>query len=204
MFSVMYVRSVFSSVLAMGDRNDMDKWFVPMLWFLFGFGMGIIAAHFQRWSIVLVFSAVLYMFVRYLVASGPRCLRCLMFMPLGPVELLFVLFEMANCTCVVVSCISSVGRFLIVWSMCLLILFVLYGVTFVNCLLNAFALSISVMVILVPKRMLLSCCVGGFFCWIVLLWCPTGSVDCVCDQFCQDVVSKCLLCVHVLACLCDC
>ena len=27
------------------------------------------------------------------MASGPRCLRCLMCMPSGPVELLFVLFE---------------------------------------------------------------------------------------------------------------
>ena len=48
-----------------------------------------------------------------------------------------------------VSHISSVRRFLIVWSMCLLILFLLYGVTFVNCLLNAFALSMSVMAVLV-------------------------------------------------------
>ena len=33
------------------------------------------------------------MFVRYLIASGPTCLRCLMSMPSGLVELLFVLFE---------------------------------------------------------------------------------------------------------------
>ena len=50
-------------------------------------------------------------------------------MPSGSVELLFVLFEMANCA--FVRCIFSVGRVLIVWSMCLLILFVLYRVTFV-------------------------------------------------------------------------
>ena len=43
----------------------------------------MIVARFQRWVIVLVFRAVLYMFVRYLMASGPRCLRCLMFMPSG-------------------------------------------------------------------------------------------------------------------------
>ena len=55
--------------------------------------MGMIVARFQRWGIVLVFRAVLYMFVRYLMASDPRCLRCLMFMPSGPLELLFVLFE---------------------------------------------------------------------------------------------------------------
>ena len=91
-----------------------------MLWSLFGFGMGMIATCFQRWGIVLLLKAMLYMFVRHLMASGPRCLRCLMFIPSGPVEL-FMMFEMANCTCVVVSHISSVGRVLIVWSICLLI-----------------------------------------------------------------------------------
>ena len=50
-------------------------------------------ARFKRWGIVLVFRAVLYMFVRYLMASGPRCLSCLMFMSSGPVKLLFVLFK---------------------------------------------------------------------------------------------------------------
>ena len=63
-------------------------------------------------------------FCEYLMASGPGCFRCLIFMPSGPVELLFVLFKMPNCTCVVVSCIFSNGRVLIVWSMWLLILFV--------------------------------------------------------------------------------
>ena len=32
----------------------------------------------------------------------------------------------------------------------------------VNCLLNFFALSMLVMAVLVPKRMLLFCCVGSF------------------------------------------
>ena len=66
---------------------------MPMLWSLFGFGMGMTVARFQRWGIVLVFRAVLYMFVRYLIASGLTCLRYLMSMPSGLVELLFVLFE---------------------------------------------------------------------------------------------------------------
>ena len=38
--------------------------------------------------------AALYMFVRYLMASGSRFLRCLMFMPSGPVEFLFVPFQL--------------------------------------------------------------------------------------------------------------
>ena len=39
-----------------------------MLWSLFGFGMGMIVARFQRCGIVLVLKAMLYMFVRYLMA----------------------------------------------------------------------------------------------------------------------------------------
>ena len=128
-----------------------------MLWSLLGFEMGMIVARFHRWGIVLVFRAVLYMLVRYLMANRPICFKCLIFMPSGPVELLLVQLEMANCTCIVVSRTSSVGSFLAVWFMCLLILFVLYGETFVNCLLKYFALSTSVMAVLVPKRMLLSC-----------------------------------------------
>ena len=58
MFFVMYgntsTRSLFSSVLAMGDKSDMGGKFVPMLWSLFGFGMGMIVARFQRWDVLLV------------------------------------------------------------------------------------------------------------------------------------------------------
>ena len=50
----------------------------------------MIVAHFQRWNIVLVLRAMLYLFVKYLKTSGPKYLRCLMFIPLGPMELLFV------------------------------------------------------------------------------------------------------------------
>ena len=58
----------------------------------------MIVARFQRW--VVVFRAVLYMFVRCQLASGSGCLSCLIFVPSGPMELFLVLFEMANCTCV--------------------------------------------------------------------------------------------------------
>ena len=133
-----------------------------MLWSLFGFVMGMIVACFQGWGIVLMLRAMLYMFVRYLMASDPRCLRYPRFMLLGPGELLFVLFEISNCTFVMVNYISLVGRVLIVWSIYLLILLVLYGVTLVNCLLKAFALSMSMMAVSVPKQMLQCCCVCGF------------------------------------------
>ena len=76
----------------------------------------------------------------------------------GPVELLFMLFQRTKCTCVVISRIFSVERVLTVWPICLLVLFVHCGVIFVHCWLKAFALSMSVMALLVPKRMLLFCC----------------------------------------------
>ena len=70
-----------------------------MLGSLFGFGMWMILARFQRRDIMLVLMAMLYqlhMFVRYLIANGSKCFRDLMFMALSPVRLLVMLFEMAN------------------------------------------------------------------------------------------------------------
>ena len=48
MFFVMYGNSVFYSVLEMSDKSNMGQQFVPMLWFLFGLGMGMIVARFQK------------------------------------------------------------------------------------------------------------------------------------------------------------
>ena len=45
------------------------------------------------------------MFVRYCSPCLPMFLRCLMLMLSGPVELLFLLFLMAVCTCSVVMII---------------------------------------------------------------------------------------------------
>ena len=56
MFSVMYGNSAFFSILEMGDKSDMGRYFVPMLWSSFGFERKIIVARFQR-GIVLVLRA---------------------------------------------------------------------------------------------------------------------------------------------------
>ena len=40
---------------------------MPMLWPLFGFKMEMVGAAFPRCNIVLVFGAVLYIFVRYMM-----------------------------------------------------------------------------------------------------------------------------------------
>ena len=66
-----------------------------------------------------------------------------------------------------------------------------------NCLLKAFDLSMSVMAVLVPKQMLLFCFVGCFLLDSFAMV-PHKELDCVCDQFCQDVASKCLF----FSCIC--
>ena len=140
-------------------------------------------------SNVLVLRAMLYIFVRYLMASGPRCLMCLMFF-----FFFFFFFYLyiyppdsqesdrgAICLCHQVQCNSCL--YCLRWLVALvyngksyfldwkgLECMVYVSVDFVcaiwsdvvNCLLKAFALSMSVMVILVWKQMLLFCSVGGF------------------------------------------
>ena len=72
----------------MGERSAIGLYDVAIAVSLLGFGIGLILAVFQGVGMVLVFSEMLYMCVRKVSAVLPRCLRCLMFMPSGPVELL--------------------------------------------------------------------------------------------------------------------
>ena len=50
---------------------------------LYGFGMGIMFANFYVCGVML-FSAILYMLVRYLSPKGLMCFRCLMFIWSAP------------------------------------------------------------------------------------------------------------------------
>ena len=71
---------------------------------------------------LLLFSDVLYMLVRYASPSGPMCLRCIMLTLSGPVELLFLPCFIAAWTCVVVSVMLVVCSLSVFLSMCLLVL----------------------------------------------------------------------------------
>ena len=65
------------------------------------------------------------MFVRYRSPCLPMFLRCLMLMLSGPVELLFLLFLMAVCTCsvVMIICVGcSLRTFLVVFLFVVLVL----------------------------------------------------------------------------------
>ena len=69
---------------------------------------------------VLLFSDMLYMLVRYVSSSGPMCLRCLVCIMLTlSVELLFLLCFIATWTCAVVSGMLVVCSFSVFLSMCL-------------------------------------------------------------------------------------
>ena len=66
-------------------------------------------ASFHMCGMVLVLRARLNVLVRYVRPSGPMCLRCLMLMPSGPVEVLFLLFRMAADISDVVSMNAVLG-----------------------------------------------------------------------------------------------
>ena len=146
---------IFSSVLAMGESSDMGLYDVPSLWFLLGLAMGIILASFQVCGISFLFIARLYSLVMYVIAIGPRCLRCWMFMLSGPVDLFVLLFCIAVLTCnsVIVVCVfCSLFVFL---SMILLFLFVVLLAVFVNYLLNCVAMSFGWVHVLLLKVIVL-------------------------------------------------
>ena len=71
---------------------------------------------------MLLFSDVLYMLVRYASPSGPMCLRCLMLTLSHPVELLFLLCFSSTWICIVVSVMLVVCSLSVFLSMCLFVL----------------------------------------------------------------------------------
>jgi len=93
---------IFSRVLAIGERREIGLYDGPEPGSLLGLRIGTILASFQMWGIVLVLRAFASNDLRYSVAIGPRCCRCLILMLSGPVELLFLVDFMACMTCSVV------------------------------------------------------------------------------------------------------
>jgi len=125
MFSVMYGCIIFSSVLAMGDRREIGLYDGPSVLSLCGLGIGIVLALFHMCGMLFVFSTMLNRCVRCLIAVGPKCFRCLMFMSSGPVELLFLCCFIAVRVCSVVMFMFWQCSFLMCLSVSLFALFVL-------------------------------------------------------------------------------
>ena len=61
---VMYGSSVFSSVFSITERSEMGVYDVPMFMSLLGFGIGIMLASFHVCGMMLLFSDMLYMWMR--------------------------------------------------------------------------------------------------------------------------------------------
>ena len=78
MLFVNYGSCVFSSVFAITERSEVGLYDVPMFMSLFDFRIGMMFASFHVGGMMLLFSDVLYMLVRYASPSGPMCLRCMM------------------------------------------------------------------------------------------------------------------------------
>ena len=110
---------------------------------------------------MLLFSDMLYMLVRYASPSGPMCLRCLMWALSGHVEVLFLLCLIVTWTCVVVSVMLVVCSLSVFLSMCLFFFCVLCLTVLVNCLLNTFAICVGDVSVFSLKVMVLFLgCVG--------------------------------------------
>ena len=196
MLSVMCGSSIFSMVLAIGDRSDMGLLNVPIDESLFGLGIGMVFDVFQMLGMVLVFSDVLYICVRSVSALWPRCFKCFMFMLSGPVELLFRAFCIACLVCSMVISMGVVFRRLVFLSMCLLSAHVWCSTIFVNCLLNACAFCLLVMAVCVLKVIVVFGVCGGF-----LLFSPAMVFQSVCEfVLWSQSFSRCCFHMFVLCC----
>ena len=151
MLSVMYGRSIFSSVFAMGDSSAIGLYDFPSVLSLLGFGMGTVFAVFQIIGMMFVLSDMLYMCVSSAIALGPRCFRCLMFMLSGPVELLFFESLIACFVCSSVMCMCSVGSPFVLRSIFLFVFRVWCFMVLMNCLLKCSAFCLLVMAVLLLK-----------------------------------------------------
>ena len=188
---------IFSSVFAMGEMSEMGRYDVPKSGSLLGLCMGAMFESFHMCGMVFVLSASEYSAVRYAIARGPRCLRCRMFMPSGPVELLVLLLCMACDACcgVIVMCSDCRLRMRLV--MVLFVLRVRCGIVFVNCLLNAFALSECVTHALLLMSIVRLGCAGG--CLPASL-CTVRHSMCVLVRWSHDP-SMCVFHVSALCCV---
>ena len=132
--------------------------------FLLGFGMGIILATFHMCGMVFVFSEMLNICVRRVIALGPRCFKCLMLMLSGPVELLFRDCFIACCVCssVMGMCVDlsrDVFLSIVRWFLCVECLIML-----VNCLLKCSVFCLLVVAFLLLKVMVvLGACLSFLF-----------------------------------------
>ena len=113
--------------------------------------MGIVFAVFHIIGMMFVLSDMLYMCVSRVIAVGPRCFRCLMFVLSGPVELLLFECFMACFVCSSVMSKCSVESSFVFRSIFLFVSCVRCFMVLVNCLLNCSAFCLLFVVVLLLK-----------------------------------------------------
>ena len=145
----------FSRVLAIGDSREIGLYDVPMCGSLFGLGIGMILASFRICGMSFVFRDMLKKYVRYFMATGPRCFRCLILILSGPVELLFGALDIASDTWAgVMRMVGDVIDFVCLFVFLFVVLIACF-IVFTNCLLKAVAFCCAVMAGMLLKVVML-------------------------------------------------
>ena len=109
---VMLLSTSLSSILEGVQSNETGLKEEGSVGGFLGFRMGTILPNFQMCGIMLFVMEWLKMSVRTLMACVPRCLRCLLEMPSGPVEEVFLEVRMAA---IVLSGVNWGGRSVSDW-----------------------------------------------------------------------------------------
>ena len=120
---------------------------------------------------MLLFSDMLFMLMRYVSQSGYMGLSCMMLTLSGHVELWFLHCFIATWICVVVSIILVVCSLCVFLYMCLFVMCVLCFTGLVNCLLNAFAIFVGEVNVFYLKVIVL--------CWFLVHPCMVLQRVCV-------------------------
>ena len=139
--------------------------------------------------------------VRYVSAVTPRCLRCLIFMLSGPVEL-FSACLIASEVCSIVICMGVDFSLLVNLSMILYLRCELCYTWFMDCSLKCSAFCLSLIAVLLSKVMVMLGVCGCFLCARPFKFSKVCDSS-LCGPSClSGVVSEVLDCGFVFLCLC--
>ena len=189
----------------MGESSAMGLYDVPRVMYLPCLGIGIIFAFFHVCGMVFVLRERLNIAVRYVSTVTPMCLRSLIFMLSGPVELLFLTCLISREVCPIVICMGVDLSLLVNLPMILYLRCVVCFTRFLNCLLKCSAFCLSVIAVLLSKVMAMLGVCGGFLCarpFKVFLIPKCVRVRFVVPVVCQVLFPKCLFVVFVFHYLC--
>ena len=121
MCCVMLFRTSLSSILDGVQSNETGLYEAGSMGDFLGFNMGTILAIFQMLGMVLCLREWLKMSVRILMACGPRCFKCLLEMPSGPVEGVVLQDLIASIVLAGVNCRGRLGSVCRECNLCMMV-----------------------------------------------------------------------------------